>query len=74
MDFKLNILILLITIQISNSLTPIYNFLNSAQDLLKTKSTYSYTLFHNIWDKNQIFLTKRITKRGVQLLKKIILK
>ena len=74
MDFKLNILILLITIQISNSLTPIYNFLNSAQDLLKTKSTYSYTLFHNIWDKNQIFLTKRITKTGGSIIEKNYIK
>ncbi len=59
MDFKLNILILLITIQISNSLTPIYNFLNSTQDLLKTKSTYSYTLFHNIWDKKSNIFNKK---------------
>ena len=66
--FKLNIIILII--QFSNSITPIWNFYNSAEDLLLSSNTYSYILFNSEWNGDKLILTKTITKTSSMIYEK----
>ena len=70
--FILNIIILII--QFSNSITSIWNFFNSTEDLLSSSNSYSYILFNSEWNGDKLILTKTITKTSSIIYEKNYLK
>ncbi len=60
--FTLELSVIYIIIQLSKSLTPIWNFNKSVENLFLNKSNYSYIICTKIWDSNNITLKKTITK------------
>ena len=70
--FKINIIILII--HFSNSITPIWNFLNSTEDIFLSSNTYSYILFNSEWNGDKLKLIKKITKTSSMIYEKNYLK
>ena len=66
--FKINIIILII--HFSNSITPIWNFLNSTEDIFLSSNTYSYILFNSEWNGDKLKLIKKITKTSSMIYEK----
>ena len=61
--FSLKIYLIHIIFQLSKSLTPIWNFNKSVENLLNINESYTYIICEKIWDVNHIILTKTIKKK-----------
>jgi len=61
--FSLKIYLIHIIFQLSKSLTPIWNFNKSVENLLNINESYTYTICEKNWSVNNIILTKTIKKK-----------
>ena len=60
--FTFELYLIYIIIQLSKSLTPIWNFTNSVTNLFLNNSEYSYTICNKKWHETTLTLTKTIQK------------